>query len=154
MHARPTVAAKTLLTDRSGRVLLVKPTYKTRWDLPGGYVEADETPTTACVRELTEELGIRIPPPRLVLADWAPAPREGDRMCLVFDGGHLTDAETAGIGIDGAELTDFRFAHPDTFADLLSPRLADRVRVALDARTGSRTVYRDTPPPVAWTTPT
>lgn len=147
MHARPTVAAKALLTDRPGRVLLVKPGYKPRWDLPGGYVETDETPTAACVREITEELGIRIRPPRLVLADWAPAPEEGDRICLVFDGGHLSDAESALIRIDGAELTDFRFAHPDTFADLLSPRLADRVRVALDARTGCRTVYRDTIPP-------
>lgn len=147
MHARPTVAAKALLTDRSGRVLLVKPAYKSRWDLPGGYVEAHETPTAACVREITEELGIRVRPPRLVVADWAPAPGEGDRICLVFDGGHLNDAEIAPMGIDGAELMDFRFARPDTFADLLSPRLADRVRVALDARTGCRTVYRDTLPP-------
>jgi 8-oxo-dGTP diphosphatase len=55
--AHPRVAAGALFCDDAGRVLLVKPTYKEGWDLPGGYVEPGETPTEACVREIKEELG-------------------------------------------------------------------------------------------------
>jgi 8-oxo-dGTP pyrophosphatase MutT (NUDIX family) len=37
--------------------------YPDVWDLPGGHVEAGESPGTALVRELREELGISIPQP-------------------------------------------------------------------------------------------
>ncbi|WP_412102692.1 NUDIX domain-containing protein [Plantactinospora sp. KLBMP9567] len=32
-----------LFTDPAGRVLLVEPTYKEHWEIPGGCVEADES---------------------------------------------------------------------------------------------------------------
>ena len=40
------------------------------WELPGGSVEADESPRTACVREVAEELcqGIRVG--RLLGFEW------------------------------------------------------------------------------------
>jgi len=34
--ATPRVAAGVLFRDAQGRVLLVKPTYKDGWDIPGG----------------------------------------------------------------------------------------------------------------------
>lgn len=37
-------AAAALLLDDLGRVLLVKPTYSEGWYLPGGVIEADESP--------------------------------------------------------------------------------------------------------------
>jgi 8-oxo-dGTP diphosphatase len=37
--------------------------YADVWDLPGGHVEAGESPSIALVRELREELGISIPRP-------------------------------------------------------------------------------------------
>ena len=36
--------------DREGRVLIVNPVYKPVWDLPGGAVEADESPHAASAR--------------------------------------------------------------------------------------------------------
>ncbi|WP_405778860.1 NUDIX domain-containing protein [Streptomyces sp. NBC_01378] len=41
-QARKRVAADVLLRDADGQVLLVNPTYKPGWDLPGGMVEANE----------------------------------------------------------------------------------------------------------------
>jgi 8-oxo-dGTP diphosphatase len=37
--------------------------YPNVWDLPGGHIEEDESPTHALVRELREELGVVIPEP-------------------------------------------------------------------------------------------
>ncbi|MFD8591350.1 NUDIX domain-containing protein, partial [Streptomyces sp. NPDC059637] len=39
---RKRVAADVLLRDPAGRFLLVEPTYKPGWDLPGGMAEANE----------------------------------------------------------------------------------------------------------------
>lgn len=55
-----------LLFDRSGKLLIYlrdnKPgiSYPNHWDLFGGIIEKDETPEQARVREVEEELGIRI----------------------------------------------------------------------------------------------
>ncbi|GAA2454151.1 NUDIX hydrolase [Streptomyces macrosporus] len=54
----------------AGRVLLVFDRFRRRWELPGGLIEAGETPRAAAVRELLEESGQRPDrPPRFV--GWA-----------------------------------------------------------------------------------
>jgi ADP-ribose pyrophosphatase YjhB (NUDIX family) len=58
VHPAPVMAADALIRDDSGRVLIVDPSYKEGWDLPGGMVD-DEEPVAALERELREELGIR-----------------------------------------------------------------------------------------------
>ena len=54
--ATPRVAAGALIRNPAGQILLVKPTYKDGWDIPGGYVEPGESPGAACLRELKEEI--------------------------------------------------------------------------------------------------
>jgi hypothetical protein len=60
--ARKRMAATGFFRDEQGRVLLVNPVYKEMWDLPGGAVEAEESPHAACRREVAEELGLDRPP--------------------------------------------------------------------------------------------
>lgn len=55
-----------LFTDALGRLLVVKPTYKPGWELPGGSVEDGESPGRAAVREIAEELGVERPVGRLL----------------------------------------------------------------------------------------
>lgn len=60
-YGNPVPAAAGLIV-RAGRVLLTlraRPPYEGTWDLPGGFLEADETPEAALRRELREELDIR-----------------------------------------------------------------------------------------------
>ena len=52
--ATPRVAAGVLFRDVEGRILLVKPSYKEGWDIPGGYVEPGESPKQAAAREVRE----------------------------------------------------------------------------------------------------
>ncbi|GIF05447.1 NUDIX domain-containing protein [Actinoplanes siamensis] len=67
---RKRVGAGVLLSDDGGRVLLVEPAYKDDWEIPGGAVEADESPCAAVVREVQEELGLPVLPGRLLVTDW------------------------------------------------------------------------------------
>jgi ADP-ribose pyrophosphatase YjhB (NUDIX family) len=51
-----------------GDVLLVRHTYRDRgrWHIPGGHVEAGESPLDAAVREAREEVGVRVEGARVV----------------------------------------------------------------------------------------
>ena len=56
------VAAVAIIRDGEGRVLLVRQTYRRdgRWGLPGGFCAHHERPSAAVVREVLEELGLRV----------------------------------------------------------------------------------------------
>ncbi|WP_306359498.1 NUDIX domain-containing protein [Nocardia sp. CC227C] len=69
--ATPRVAAGVVVVNGTA-VLLVRPTYKDHWDIPGGYVESGESPRDACRREVAEELGLAIREFRFASVDWAP----------------------------------------------------------------------------------
>lgn len=134
-------AAGVLYLDSHGRVLLVHPTYKDGWDLPGGYLMPGETPTAALRREIVEELGTSLPVGRLLVVDWAPAGGEGDKVLFVFDGGELTEAQLAAIHVDGVEIDRYAYHHRNALDDLLVPRLARRVHAAVEAAAKGETVY-------------
>ena len=54
-------SAGALIFDRNGRLLIMKPTYKSGWTIPGGVMEADgESPWEACQREVREECGLHV----------------------------------------------------------------------------------------------
>jgi 8-oxo-dGTP pyrophosphatase MutT (NUDIX family) len=54
---RKRMAAGVLFRDLIGRVLLVEPSDKPNFEIPGGAVEDDEPPWGAAGREVAEELG-------------------------------------------------------------------------------------------------
>lgn len=139
--AEARAAAGALFFNESGRVLLVRPTYKSGWEIPGGYIRPGETPTEAAAREVAEELGIRPPIGRLLVADWAPHPAEGDKILFVFDGGPLDPGHLGLIRPDPVEIAGWAFHDPDLLGLLLVPRLARRIMAALNARSAAQTAY-------------
>jgi 8-oxo-dGTP diphosphatase len=140
-HLVGLVAAGVLFSDDAGGILLVQPTYKDHWDIPGGYVETGETPAQAAAREVPEELGIDAAVGPLLVADWAPHPDEGDKLLFVFDGGTLTPEQVDAIRLQAEELASYAFRHPAEVVTLLIPRLARRVAAAIDAHQAGRTTY-------------
>jgi len=140
-RSRPFTAAGVLFFDASDRVMLVRPTYKPGWDIPGGYVEQDESPLAACYREVREELGIAPPVGRLLVVDWAPHPNEGDKVLYVFNGGELAPGDLAAIRLDRAELAEYAFHTVEEAAGILVARLARRVAAAVRARRDGLTLY-------------
>ncbi|MEU6588471.1 NUDIX hydrolase [Streptomyces sp. NPDC046881] len=139
--AHPRMAAGALFFDAAGRVLMVEPSYKDYWEIPGGYVETGESPLHAAIREVQEELGITPPIGRLLAVDWAPNDAEGDKVLYLFDGGQLSQDRLASIKLQPDELKSFAFVSADQLAERTIPRLARRIRAAVEARGSSAPVY-------------
>lgn len=129
------VAAGALFRDAGGQIMLVKPHYSDEWDIPGGMVEAGETPSEAYAREVLEELGLKIVVGPALVVDWAPHPTQGDKLLFVFDGGPLTDADLATIRFVDGEITAWRFVPPADLDDYTVARLARRLRAATPGET-------------------
>ena len=83
------VSAGALIFDREGRLLILKPTYKPGWTIPGGVMEADgETPWEACRREVREECGLEVSRGRLACMDFRrPRPGRPGGVRFLFDCG-------------------------------------------------------------------
>jgi 8-oxo-dGTP diphosphatase len=137
--ARKTMAAGALFLDGAGRVLLVDPVYRDTWLLPGGGVEADESPRAACRREVAEEIGLDRPPGRLLAVDWVAArPDFPEILLMIYEGGVLTAAEIAAITVPAEELAGFELVPPALVAKRVAPVAGRRIAACLEAlRTGT-----------------
>jgi len=132
--ARKRMAAGALLRDARGRVLLVDPAYKPTMDMPGGAVEAEESPHAACRREVAEELGLDRAPGRVLAVDWVPSrPKRPEGVVVVYDGGILPDEEISQIVLGDGELAGIRFVPPDEVAPLVTPLLSRRIAACVAA---------------------
>lgn len=58
--ARPDTHGALVAVWYQGRILLVKNSYVPYWSLPGGYVHSGETALQAALRELREEVGLKV----------------------------------------------------------------------------------------------
>lgn len=136
------VAADCLITDEEGRLLVLDPTYKLTWEIPGGVVEADESPWQAAQREVREEIGLDLEPGRLLAVDWKS--RDGDVtevVALLFDGGHLRAATIDQIVVDPSEVRGYRFVSLEEAGRLLDAELFQRVAAGWEARRSALASY-------------
>lgn len=139
---RKRMGAGAVFVDEGDRVLLVEPTYKDHWELPGGVVEADESPLAAVVREVGEELGLVVPVGRLLVVDWVPPGRyPTDGVMFLYDGGKLDREQTAAIALQESELRSWAWCDEGEATERLPALLARRVAAARAARHSGRTDY-------------
>ena len=129
------VSAGALIFDRAGRLLILKPTYKSGWTIPGGVMEADgETPWEACRREVAEECGLRIGaghPARLACMDFRrPRPGRPGGIRYLFDCDAFSDASLAEIVVQPEEIAEYRVADLRTALTMLRKPIRRRVRAA------------------------
>lgn len=140
-------SAGALIFDRKGRLLILKPTYKAGWTIPGGVMEADgETPWQACRREVREECGLSVRSGRLACVDFRP-PRQGrpGGIRFLFDCGAFDDAELGAVVLQPDEISKYKIAKLDTALPLLSGPIRRRVGAACAACT---TIYLEDGRPV------
>ena len=126
------VSAGALIFDRSGRLLILKPTYKSGWTIPGGVMEADgESPWEACRREVAEECGLDVATGRLVCMDFRrPRPGKPGGVRYLFDCGAFSDTSLARIVVQPEEIAEHRMADLRTALTMLRKPIRLRVRAA------------------------
>ncbi|WP_282785447.1 MULTISPECIES: NUDIX hydrolase [unclassified Nocardia] len=127
--AAPRVAAGAVIV-RESSVLLVRPTYKDHWDIPGGYVEIGESPLDACRREIREELGITVRDLRFAAVDWAPD-RAGDKLLFLFAAPELDGVDVARLRFPDGELAEARYVRLPDLERYTVPRLVRRIRATV-----------------------
>src|SRR2546423_15712193 len=136
------IGAGALFRNPAGHVLLVNPTYKDPWEIPGGIVEEGESPRQCCARELEEELGYEGPLGRLLVVDWLPdLAGRGDRVLFIFDGGIVDDSFIETVTLPPDELSDCAFVDLDHAGDYLGPGMVRRVREAASHAVAQTTGY-------------
>lgn len=119
------IAAGAIIRNEKGEILIVKPTYKEGWLIPGGLAEEGELPSQTCARELQEELGLPLKPGKLIAVDFLN--NETSAIQFVFDGGILSEEEIAHIVLPKEELSEFRFVSQDEAHTLLRHAGARRI---------------------------
>jgi ADP-ribose pyrophosphatase YjhB (NUDIX family) len=151
-------SASALIFDGRGHLLILRPTYKSGWTIPGGIMENDgETPWQACQREVREECGLEVTSARLACVDFRP-PRPGRSggIRFLFDCGPLDPRALRDITLQDTEIAEHRLVPVADALPLLRKPIRRRVRAAVrpDGRARRRgTVYLEDGYPVSAVSP-
>ncbi|MEY9937462.1 NUDIX domain-containing protein [Streptacidiphilus sp. MAP5-3] len=139
----PMMAATVVVTRTDGRVLILQPSYKQHAELPGGMVEAHESPADGAARELWEELGLEWEVGRVLAVDTSSARQSKHGRALstfVFALKPLTPEQSEAMVL-GDEVSSVRWLTREQAREALPWRLAARMDAALDARASGATVH-------------
>ena len=141
-------SAGALIFDPGGRLLILKPTYKKGWTIPGGQIDpGGESPWDACRRETEEECGLVIDRGRLVCVDFrSPRPSRPGGVRFLFDCGKLARGSLREIRLQESEIEDHRLAELDAALGMLSGPLRRRISQCAG---GERFVYLENGRPIA-----
>lgn len=142
---RRRVTAGALIRDEAGRVLLVESLNKDRWLTPGGTVESHESPAQGAVREVVEELGVRLTIGRALVMQWVQADDDPDGVLhFAYDGGVVDASTIERFRLPPVELASYRFVDPGAVPMLASPETSAASR-SCNRRPRARHVHRARP---------
>ncbi len=136
------MGAGCLFFDEQGNVMLVKPTYKSGWEIPGGVVELNESPKQCCQREVQEEIGLERKIGDLLVIDYnSRTDEKTESLMFIFNGGTLTLSEIESVQLRRDELGEFRFFTAKTLPKEMTGTLRNRVLAAWQQATKGNGVY-------------
>ena len=136
------MSAGALFFDEQGKLLIVNPTYKPPWEIPGGIIEENESPREGCIREIKEELGLDWQPERLLCIDYDhPGTIRSEAVSFIFYGGVLREDEIDNIQLQQSELSEYRFVTIAEAGELVNGRLTQRLRQIMPIINSKQTLY-------------
>jgi 8-oxo-dGTP diphosphatase len=101
-----TVGAMAIIERADGSRLFVRHVYRTHWGVPGGLLERGETPEVAVVREVQEEVGLRI---QLLGEPAVVVDADPQRVDIVFRARPIDEAEADRLQPSSPEISDARW---------------------------------------------
>jgi 8-oxo-dGTP diphosphatase len=140
------MASGVLFFDKNNNLLIVKTRYKANWSIPGGVIEEDESPQQAALREVKEELGLKIKKIKFLVIDYIDKKNSGykyklENIQFLFYGGVLSMDQIRQIKIPNDEIVEYRFVLASTAKSLLSGNLGKRLPFAIRAIKTNRPAY-------------
>jgi|SRR5581483_1794952 len=115
---KKSIAVKAVIWSTENHILLVKPTIKAQWQLPGGGIMPHEEPIDALVREIKEELALSLPKESLRIVGTA-FRAEYDNLLLIYEY-TATIPEDTQFHIQASEIEKYQFVPPSTLGEHIS----------------------------------
>ncbi len=112
------VTSGVVLFNDNDEILIVKPSYKDHWSIPGGVVDNNESPLEASIRETKEEANIELEDLKFLCVEYTRKIGDEDFFFL-FYGGKLTSEQIKNIKTDPDEISGFKFAKIEEASKLI-----------------------------------
>lgn len=141
---RKRMAAGCVLFNRKGDLMLLKPTYKDGWEIPGGVVEDDESPKMCCEREVLEEIGLALVMQRLLVLDYNSYPAESHKtesLMFIFDGAVISDEKLSTICLNKEEISEWKFFPVNNLPQEMNHSLRNRIIRAVEQKNNQSFAY-------------
>ena len=138
------MSAGALIFNRDGELLIVKPSYKDHWSIPGGAVEENESPLQACIRETDEEIGLKLLRPGFISVDYCndiDKPEKGEALHFIFYGGEIDAREVALLKPALGEISEIKFVKLENASLFLSENLGQKIAKCVEALKNNTAVY-------------
>lgn len=114
------MGAGVIFFDEQNRILIVKPSYKNHWSMPGGVVEENESPRQACIREVKEEINLDVSKLNFLCVDHISSDEEkSESLQFIFFGGVLKRGDLDKLKVDGKEIVEFKFVSEQEAGEFL-----------------------------------
>jgi len=136
------MSAGALFRNSVDEVLFVKPNYRDTWLVPGGVVDANESPKHACEREVLEEIGLSLNVSDLLVTVYThPSENNTEALMCMFDGGIMTQAQSDAIRYPDGEIEAHKFMTLEEATPLVTQGFALIIENALKALKHNRCIY-------------
>ncbi|MFA6754166.1 MAG: NUDIX hydrolase [Candidatus Paceibacterota bacterium] len=133
-----------LIFNQNDELLIVKPSYKDHWSIPGGVIEENESPRLACIRETEEETGLYIENLEFLSVDFVPPKTKvSENLHFIFFGGILKEEEIKKIKILNEEIEDYKFLTVEKALLLLGKNLGKRIEKSIEALKNRKVIYME-----------
>jgi len=141
-HPKKTIASGALIFDENDRFLVVKPSYKSYWHIPGGIVEKNESPLEACEREVFEETNLMLKPSEVAAIVYRCMPDEEiDSLVFIFHCGKIGPDLKTVIKIPFGEIEDYKFIEKRDASNYLDNIMSSALQECFSDDHNRSTIY-------------
>lgn len=133
--AKRHTASGAFIFNEKNQLLILKPSYKDGWNLPGGVTDEFESPYQTIIRECKEEVNLDVKIKDLVLIDYSLKTIddfEHDYIEFYFT---VSVENLSDIQIDNEEILDYKFVDINQAQKYLAPNYYTRLQAFLNAST-------------------